>query len=196
MKLNFDENGLVPLIVQDAESKQVLSLFYASPASLQKMKKTGFVWRYSRSQQKIMKKGATSGNVQRIAAILPDCDSDTLLVLVKQSGKGACHTGAWSCFGEEKARNWGVLDELGNVLAERKRKPRTGSYTSELFAQPTKIGEKLKGEAAELEEAMLGKPDSEVVWEAADLLFFTLVALQQRGIDVERVLQELKRRRK
>ena len=187
---------LMPLIVQDNETKQVLSLFYCNKEAISRMKKTGFVWRYSRRYGKVMKKGATSGNFQKIADLKYDCDNDALLARVEQMGDGACHTGKWSCFDKEKERSWGVLEELIAVIEDRKKNPKKKSYVSSIIRKPDKIGDKLVEEAVELEEAIMEKPDKEVVWEAADLLFFTLVGLENRGIDLQKVLEELKRRRK
>ena len=196
MKLKFDDKGLLPLIVQDAASGQVLSLFYANQQAVGKMKKTGFVWRYSRSQRKLVQKGATSGSVQQVVRLLEDCDGDALLVQVRQQGKGACHAGGWSCFEQTKSRSWKLLDELCEVIAQRKLSPKRGSYVSKIVGDRAEIGFKLEEEAGELKEALLEKNDKEVVWEAADLLFFTLVALENRAIDAQRMLQELERRRK
>jgi len=186
---------LLPLIVQDAKSKQVLSLFYANAESLRLMRKTGFVWRYSRRQEKQLMKGATSGNVQQLVSLAWDCDRDALLAVVKQVGNGACHLRRWSCFGKERQRCWGVLDELCEVIKERKKKPTANSYVASIVGSREKIGEKLAEEASELAEALSKKPGKEVVWEAADLLFFTLVALENRGVEVQEVLRELMRRR-
>jgi len=187
---------LMPLIVQDYETKQVLSLFYCNKEAISRMKKTGFVWRYSRRYGKVMKKGATSGNFQKIVDLKYDCDKDALLTRVKQEGDGACHTGKWSCFEKEKERSWGVLEELIAVIEDRKKNPKKKSYVSSIINKPEEIGDKLIEEAGELEEALLEKPDKEVVWEAADLLFFTLVGLSNRGINIQEVLNELNRRRK
>jgi phosphoribosyl-ATP pyrophosphohydrolase/phosphoribosyl-AMP cyclohydrolase len=187
---------LIPLIVQDASTKQVLSLFYCNEESVRLMAQTGFVWRYSRSKGMQMRKGDTSGNLQKVRELLYDCDNDAVLAIVDQQGEGACHTGTWSCFTARKMRPWGVLDELCGVIAKRKSEPKAGAYTSQLVQSPRQLAEKLTEEAGELGEALLEKPDAEVVWEAADLLYFTLVALENRGIDAEKVLEELKRRRK
>lgn len=187
---------LLPLIVQDEETKQVLSLFYCNEESIKLMKETGYVWRYSRQYGKQMKKGATSGNTQKIISLEYDCDKDALLAIVRQEGKNACHTDKWSCFSEKKNRSWGAIEELINVIKQRKKNGGKESYVASIVNSQNKIGEKLREEAAELAEAIGEKEDSEVIWEAGDLLFFTLVALENRNIDVEKVIQELKRRRK
>jgi len=187
---------LLPLIVQDEETKQVVSLFYCNKESIALMKKTGYIWRYSRKYKTQMKKGATSGNTQKMIRLQYDCDKDALLAIVTQEGKNACHTGKWSCFSAKKNRSLGFLDDLISVIKQRRRGKTKGSYVASIVNSPKKIGEKLTEEAAELAEAISKKEKSEVVWEAADLLFFTLVALANRGVDVEKVIQELKRRRK
>ncbi|MBM3229170.1 phosphoribosyl-ATP diphosphatase [Candidatus Parvarchaeota archaeon] len=189
-------SSLMPLIVQDRQTKQVLSLVWANKEAVAKIKETGFLWRYSRQFGKVMRKGETSGNVQAVKMLLEDCDSDALLAVVDQMGNCACHKGGWTCFEAKKGREWGFFDELIGVIRERKEKPIAGSYTSKLLADKKEIGNKLREEAAELEEAVLVKEDREVAWEAADLLYFTLVALESRGIDIQKVIEELKRRKK
>lgn len=191
MKIKFNSDGLIPLIIQDADSGTVLSLFYANQEAIKKMEETGYVWRYSRSKQKLMKKGEESGNVQKVVSITEDCDSDALLVKVKPAGP-ACHTGKYSCFKEEKP----VLNELLEVLKDRKKNPKQGSYTSKLIKDQKGIIAKLREECEEFIEAGEKKEDKEVVWEAADLLFFMLVYLENRNVEFADVLKELKRRRK
>ncbi len=191
-----DELKLIPLIVQDAATKQVLSLVYANSESIELMKKTGFVHRYSRQARAQMRKGETSGNFQKIISLDEDCDGDALLAVVNQEGSGACHAGGWSCFSTDRQVSYGVLDELIRTINERKTKPSENSFVSSIISDKEKIGGKLREEANELSEALSKKNDSEVVWEVADLLFFTLVALENRGISFERVLDELNRRRK
>lgn len=189
MEIKFDEKGLVPLIVQDSESGAVLSLFYANSEAVGKMKEEGYVWRYSRKLGRVIKKGEESGNFQRVVSVSPDCDSDALLVKVVPEGP-ACHTGEYSCFGEEKP----VLCELVEVIAERKKNPvEGGSYVSGLVKERGKIVEKLEEELEELIEA---EKENEIAWEAADLLFFMLVYLENRGVSFSSVLSELKRRRR
>ncbi len=188
MKLKFDSNGLIPMIVQDAESGVVLSLFYANEDAVKKTNETGYLWRYSRSKKKLMRKGEESGNYMKIVSLSPDCDSDALLIKVKPEGS-ACHTGSYSCFGEVK----GILNALLEVIRDRKINPTQSSYTSSIVNDRSKIIAKLREECEELIEAE--KP-SDIKWEAADLLFFMLVYLENRGILFEDVLAELKRRRK
>lgn len=185
--MKFDKSGLVPMIIQDANSGAVLSLFYCNEESLKKMKETGFVWRYSRSKKKLMKKGMSSGNLMKVVSISEDCDSDALLVKVKPFGP-ACHAGDYSCFGEEK----NILTELIDVISERKRNPKKDSYTSQIVKNKMKIIEKLREELEELIEA---KRKKDIKWEAADLLYFLLVYLENRSVGFSDVLEELRRRR-
>ena len=195
--IDTERQKLLPLIVQDKETKQVLSLVYANEEAVKKIKETGFLWRYSRQFGKVMKKGETSGNVQKVERMLFDCDNDALLAIVEQAGSGACHKqDYWSCFEIDKAREWGFLDQLVEVIRQRKENPSKDSYTSRILSDKKEIGSKLREEVSELEEAILEKNDGEVVWEAEDVLFFTLVALESRGVDVQKVIEELKRRRK
>lgn len=190
------EKSLIPLIVQDLETKQVLCLFYCNEDSIRLMRETGFVWRFSRRTGKQVKKGETSGNLQKLVKLTYDCDSDALLAVVKQQGSGACHLNRWSCFSKSRLRSWNVLDELCTVIGRRRKSPREGSFVASIINKPRALGKKLLEEAKELEEALLKKPDEEVVWEAADLIFFTLLTLENRRIDIEEVLRELRRRRK
>ncbi|MFH1200443.1 MAG: phosphoribosyl-ATP diphosphatase [Candidatus Micrarchaeota archaeon] len=193
MKNDEKVRELLPGIVQDAESGEVLSLFYFDRAALAKTLRTGRVWRYSRSQGKVMQKGATSGNTQCVESAAWDCDCDALLLNVRQAGAGACHFGKKSCFTPSKAQ---VLDEVYSVALGRKKKPRPGSYTSRIVRSRPAITTKLEEEMAEFVEAFNKKPRGEVVWEAADVLYFMLVALANRGIPVEKVFSELLRRRR
>ncbi|MBS3068541.1 bifunctional phosphoribosyl-AMP cyclohydrolase/phosphoribosyl-ATP diphosphatase HisIE [Candidatus Micrarchaeota archaeon] len=186
--MKFDKDGVIPMIVQDADSLAVLSLFYGNKESIEKMKKTGFVWRYSRSKNKLMKKGAISGNTMKVISVSEDCDSDALLVKVKPLGS-ACHTNSYSCFKEEK----NILSELIEVISERKKYPKGNSYTSKIVNDRNAIIAKLREELEELIEA---KKKSDIKWEAADLLYFILVYLENRNINFSEVLNELKRRRK
>ncbi len=201
INLGKEGKGIVPLIIQDSGTKQVLSLVWANKESVEKTLKTGYVWRYSRAAGKVVKKGATSGNTQKVISIQPDCDSDALLVVVNQKGEAACHKETWSCFSSAtgnyaKMRKWGFLDTLIEIIRDRIAKPAKGSYVSAIIKKPSRICAKLEEEAAELAEAVLKKNDKEVIWEAADLLFFTLVALEIRGIDTAKVIAELESRSK
>ena len=188
MKLKFDEKGLVPMIIQDAITGSVLSLFYANTEALEKIQETSYLWRYSRSKKKLMKKGESSGNFMKIVSIKEDCDSDALLLKVRPEGP-ACHSGEYSCFGEEKE----ILYELLDIIKNRKQNPNKNSYTSKIVTDKSEVIAKLREECEELIEAE--KP-TDIKWEAADLLYFMLVYLENRGVAFEDVLAELKRRRR
>ncbi len=189
------EKPLIAMIVQDARTQQVLSLVWANDESLEKMKETGEVWRYSRSHARVMKKGGQSGNTQRVVSTAWDCDQDALLVKVIPAGP-ACHTGAYSCFNEPKGREWAALDDLAAVIRKRKNNPTEESYTSKLVNDANAIGEKLREEADELAQGIVKKDKGNVAWEAADVLYFTFLALENAGVDMQAALTELAKRRK
>ena len=190
VKLKYDKNGLVPMIIQNAESGTVLSLFYASREAIKNTQQTGYLWRYSRTNKKLMKKGTTSGNYMRVVAISMDCDNDALLVKVKPLGP-ACHTGQTSCFKDNGYTN--ILRELTSIIADRKKNPKKDSYTSKIVKNREIIVEKLR---EELEELIDAKRKKDIKWEAADLLYFLLVYLENQNVSWSEVLKELKRRRK
>ncbi len=187
-RIKYGKDGLVPVIVQDAKTNVVLSLFYANSEALGKMEEEKYVWRYSRKLGRLIKKGEMSGNFQKIVEIREDCDSDALLVRVEPMGP-ACHTGEYSCFGGEMP----LLNELIEVIADRKKNPKKGSYVSGIVGKKEKVVEKLREELDELIEA---ETDAEIRWEAADLFFFMLVYLENRGVSFSSVLEELRGRRK
>lgn len=194
-KIKFGKDKLVPMIVQEANSGVVLCLFYANWDSIRKTQETGMLWRFSRSNNRVMMKGETSGNTLRVISIKPDCDSDALLVKVKASGP-VCHTGSSSCFGNWKPERRGtcdILDELSLVIADRKRNPSTQSYTSKIVIDRNTIEEKLN---EELKELLTAESRNDIAWEAADLLYFLLVYLENRGVSLNDVIAELSRRRK
>jgi len=259
-KLKYDQNGLIPAIVQDAVTGKVLMLAYMNRESLRKTLLTGKTCFYSRSRKKLWVKGETSGNIQKVKQILIDCDNDTLLVQVEQTGvachtgsyscfysrsrkklwvkgetsgniqkvkqilidcdndtllvqveqKGvACHTGSYSCFyrdidGKELSFQTGqstdylnILDELTEVFQDRKTNPKKGSYVCHLLASPgEKMPKKIAEEAAEVLIALKDKDREQIIYETADLLFHTLVALSYFDIPYQEILKELKSRRK
>ncbi|MBU0532764.1 phosphoribosyl-ATP diphosphatase [Candidatus Micrarchaeota archaeon] len=187
MKINFDRDNLIPMIIQDSDSGLVLSLFYTNAKAIAKMQDDGYVWRYSRKLKRVIKKGETSKNYQKVVSIENDCDSDALLVKVRPEGP-ACHTGQYSCFGNTKP----FIKQLTDVISDRRRNPKKTSYVSSIVFKKEKIISKLREELKELIEADKKK---EIIWEAADLFFFLLVYLENRDIKFIQVLDELKRRR-
>jgi len=205
-EIKYNESGLVPVIVQDAENGQVLMFAYANKESLRKTMETGRTHFWSRSRQKQWKKGEESGNVQEVADIYLDCDNDTVLVLVRQTGV-ACHTGRRNCFftsaegGEKSSPSFGsenrdrTLDEVFGVIEDRKRNPREGSYVSGLFEKG--IDQILKKIGEEAGETIIGAKNGgrdEIVYETADLWFHSLIALSYFGITPEDIYRELGRR--
>ncbi|AMQ21677.1 MULTISPECIES: bifunctional phosphoribosyl-AMP cyclohydrolase/phosphoribosyl-ATP diphosphatase HisIE [Geobacillus] len=198
----FDEKGLVPAIVQDAQSKEVLTLAYMNKESLEKTLETGETWFYSRSRQELWHKGATSGNVQRVVDIRYDCDADALLVLVEPAGP-ACHTGSYSCFSRSldgaartpAADRFAILNELEQIIAKRDAERPEGSYTTYLFEKGVdKILKKVGEEAAEVIIAAKNQNHEELKWEAADLLYHLLVLLREQKLPLDAVLATLAER--
>ena len=189
----FDERGLVPCIVQDWHTGEVLTLAYMNAESLALTRSTGEVHFYSRSRQELWHKGATSGNTMAVRAIRYDCDGDTLLALVEPAGP-ACHTGARTCFhtGDmEPQAPAEVLSRLERTIADRARARPEGSYTTTLLDDPTLAGAKVQEEAEEVVRAVREESDDRVAEEAADVLYHLLVLLRGRDLglaDAQRVL--------
>jgi len=201
-QLKFNEQGLLPAIIQDINSGQVLMLAYMNQEALEKTLQTGFTWFYSRSRQKLWFKGETSGHQQRVAAIYYDCDQDTLLVQVHQKGV-ACHLGTFSCFSEPLQKNEKLVPPIGTVLADlekiilgRQQVLPENSYTTYLFTEGLdKILKKIGEEAAEVIIAAKGGQKNEVIYETADLLYHLLVLLVQQGISLREIAAELEKRK-
>lgn len=223
-ELQYDERGLIPAVIQDAATGDVLMVGYMNEASLAKTLETGLTWFYSRSRQKLWQKGERSGHIQRVHEVLIDCDQDTLLIRVEQVGPGACHTGYRTCFhahvvddaGEFERRGEAtvaaksfdpqevysdqqsarILEDLFHVIKERQANPKEGSYTTYLFNEGiNKILKKVGEESAEVIIAAKDPEDVPLVSEAADLLYHLLVLFAERGIEPGDVLKELSRRR-
>lgn len=199
--IKFDDKGLVPAIVQDSTSGQVLMLAYMNKESYKKTIETGYTWYYSRSRQELWNKGATSGNTQKVKALSYDCDGDTVLVKVEQSGP-ACHTGEKTCFFNKVTKNndmsmGEVLSSLEELLKDRKNNPVEGSYTTYLYEKGVdKILKKVGEEAAEVIIAAKNPDKSELVYEASDLMYHLMVLLSDQGVDVDQIKDELIKRMK
>lgn len=205
-KIHFDEKGLVPAIVQDVVTGTVLMLAYMNRESLAKTIETGTTWFYSRSRQELWNKGATSGHVQQVRDMYYDCDGDTLLVKVEQTGE-ACHEGTFSCFSRKfgdtestvtsrPAAPESILHGLYEVIEDRRQNPKEGSYTHLLFEKgQDKILKKVGEESAETIIASKNNSRGEVIYEMADLWYHCLVLLAWHGFDLEELLNELSKRR-
>ena len=194
-ELAFGPDGLLPVVVQERRSGDVLMVAWADAEALRLTAETGEAHFWSRSRQRLWRKGESSGHVLRVRAARTDCDRDTLLLVVEPAGP-ACHTGARTCFGDTPASAAGVLAEVERVIAERQRTLPEGSYTTKLLSRGLDASLKKVGEeATEVILAAKGESDERLAEEAADLLFHLLVALRQRGVSGEQVLDVLSRRR-
>ncbi|MCP9489031.1 MAG: bifunctional phosphoribosyl-AMP cyclohydrolase/phosphoribosyl-ATP diphosphatase HisIE [Solirubrobacteraceae bacterium MAG38_C4-C5] len=182
MEIRFDSQGLVPVIVQDWASGEVLTLAYSNAEAVERTRATGELHLYSRSRQELWHKGATSGNTQTVRALRLDCDRDALLALVEPAGP-ACHTGARTCFhnGElERPAPHEALPALERTLRARQAQRPEGSYTLDLLDDPELTGAKVEEEAEEVARAAREESDERVDEEAADLLYHLLVLLRGR----------------
>jgi phosphoribosyl-AMP cyclohydrolase / phosphoribosyl-ATP pyrophosphohydrolase len=192
-EVRFDERGLVPCVIQDWASGEVLTLAYMNAQALERTRATGELHLWSRSRQELWHKGATSGNTQAVRALRVDCDADAVLALVEPAGP-ACHTGERTCFhaGQlEPPALHEALPGLERTLADRAARPAAGSYTAALLADPPHIGEKVREEAEEVARAAREESDERVAEEAADVLYHLAVLLRSRGLaltDAEEVL--------
>jgi len=195
-EVKFDERGLIPAIVQHATTREVLTLAYMNKESLARTIETQQTWFWSRSRQELWHKGETSGNTQRVVSVTLDCDRDAIVVLVDPAGP-ACHTGARSCFDIDPSHDLGsVLDQLYRLIQSRERERPDGSYTTYLFeAGIDKILKKLGEESAETIIAAKNEDRERLVSEVSDLLYHLLVLLVARGVSLEEIGKELRRRR-
>ena len=202
--IKLDDKGLVPAIVQDADTGRVLTLAYMNQESLERTRASGQVWFYSRSRQELWHKGETSGNYLNVRSISVDCDGDALLIAAEPTGP-ACHTGEMSCFFEElpdetpefERPPGDMMAELFQLIEQRKRDKPKGSYVSKLLKKgPRKIGKKVVEEAGEAVIAALDEGRERTVSEVADLWFHTLVLLASVDATPEQVFEELRGRQK
>lgn len=199
-KVKFDERGLVPAIVQDARTGEVLTLAYMNRESLARTLETGQTWFWARSRKTLWHKGETSGNTQDVVSLAHDCDNDAIVVLVNPAGP-ACHTGARSCFDLTEAAGHndlnGLLGELYELIEQRERERPEGSYTTYLFDKGLdKILKKVGEESAETIIAAKNDDPKLFAGEVADLIYHLLVLLVARGVSLDDVREELAQRRK
>jgi phosphoribosyl-ATP pyrophosphohydrolase/phosphoribosyl-AMP cyclohydrolase len=195
-RVKFDERGLVPAIVQDARTREVLTLAYMNRQSLARTIETGQTWFWARSRNRLWHKGETSGNTQDVVGLAHDCDNDAIVVLVKPAGP-ACHTGARSCFDLQDTDLDGTLSRLYGLIQGRERERPEGSYTTYLFEQGLdKILKKVGEESAETILAAKNDDRTLFVGEVADLIYHLLVLLVARGVSLDDVRDELAQRRK
>jgi len=196
-ELKFDDYGLIPAIVQDARTREVLTLAYMNRESLTRTLETKETWFWSRSRNELWHKGETSGNTQHVVGLVADCDGDAIVVLVNPAGP-ACHTGARSCFGLDQHEDLGdVLVQLFELILDRQRERPEGSYTTYLFDKGIdKILKKVGEESAETIIAAKNDDAKPLVAEVSDLIYHLLVLLVARGVSLDEVRDELARRRK
>ncbi|MGD0057301.1 MAG: bifunctional phosphoribosyl-AMP cyclohydrolase/phosphoribosyl-ATP diphosphatase HisIE [Methanomassiliicoccales archaeon] len=199
LPFKLDKDGLIPVIVQDARTNEVLMMAYANEEAYNKMLETGKTHFWSRSRQKLWMKGESSGDVQDIVSIQLDCDSDALLVRVKQTGN-ACHLDRPSCFEEilygDIAGTAAIIPELRRVIEDRKKHPTEGSYTYILFQDEDKLLKKVVEEAAEVVISAKGEDRKAQTWEVADLMYHLMVLMEHLELQPEEVFRQLSERRK
>jgi phosphoribosyl-ATP pyrophosphohydrolase/phosphoribosyl-AMP cyclohydrolase len=203
--LNYNDQGLIAVIAQDAETGEVRMMAYADKTAIERTLSTGLAHFYSRSRQQLWKKGESSGNTLRVRNVWVDCDGDTLIYMVDPAGP-SCHTGAQTCFFRRLDADGDLLEagsdsaaptllRLERTLQARKTSDAGKSYTKSLLdAGPTKIDSKLREEAAELGQALIGESDDRVASEAGDVIYHLLVGLVLREVSLRDLFSELSKR--
>lgn len=196
MKPDFQKQALIPVIVQDYQTKQVLMMAYTNEEAYQKMIESGETWFWSRSRQKLWHKGEESGHFQKVKGMRLDCDQDTLLVFVEQTGN-ACHTGAYSCFYDEVIPfdDSDIFADLEKQIADRKAHPVEKSYTNYLLDQGVdKVLKKVSEEASEVIIASKNLDKTELLGEIDDLLYHLFVLMNQTDLSLEEVRKKARER--
>ena len=196
-ELRYDSQGLIPVVVQDSTTNEVLMVAWSNAEAVELMKSTGYTHFWSRSRQKLWKKGEESGHVQRIVSMQTDCDCDTLLVRVEQEGV-ACHTGTPSCFNDviygSLDSTMAIIPELKRTIHDRNVNPDEGSYTCKLFRNETKMCKKVVEEATEYVLAIKDGDLDEEAGELADLIYHAMVAAEKSGLPMSKVYEKLAER--
>lgn len=206
VELNWGKHPLIPVIAQDEQSSEVLMLAYMDKEAYELTLSTGYAHYFSRSKQRIWKKGESSNHTQEVKDILIDCDGDTIVLKIHQNGV-ACHTGAKSCFFTSVTKDktlynsevdtsmiYGVVDTLYHTILSRKHDNSTNSWTNKLLNDKNLLLSKIREEADELAVAIDEEEDKQVIYEASDLLYHALVGLAYRDVSPDRIKQELARR--
>jgi phosphoribosyl-ATP pyrophosphohydrolase/phosphoribosyl-AMP cyclohydrolase len=199
--LSYDQNGLIPAIIQDFYTGKILMLAYMNRESLAKTLETKTTWYYSRSRRKLWNKGETSGHFQYVKRITLDCDRDALLVEVEQKGV-ACHTGEYSCFHHEvfssedaAFHHRDIVSEVYQLIADRKERPKVGSYTNYLFSKGLdKILKKIGEESSEVIIGAKNPGKEELTYELCDLIYHAIVLMVEKGVTIDDLRKELTRR--
>jgi phosphoribosyl-ATP pyrophosphohydrolase/phosphoribosyl-AMP cyclohydrolase len=197
MKLDFEKmGGLIPAIVQDENTSKVLMLGYMNEEAFNLTKTTERVTFYSRSRQTLWTKGETSGNYLKLVSMLVDCDNDTLLIKAIPAGP-VCHTGADTCFGEKNVEDILFLKYLQNFIERRRQEMPEGSYTTSLFLKGVnRMAQKVGEEAVETVIEATNGTEEGFIYEASDLIYHLVVLLTSKGLRMEDLMRELKRRHK
>lgn len=193
-RIKYNEQGLVPAILQEQRTGKVLMMAWMNREALDKTIETQEAWFWSRSRRELWHKGGTSGNVQRVLSIGLDCDGDTLLVMVDPQGP-ACHTGSWSCFENSDAMAPQILEQLYERILDRQKTMPEGAYTTYLFTKGVdKILKKVGEETSEVIIAAKNRDPKELVAETADLVYHMMVLLAEQGVTLGDVAEELNNR--
>lgn len=187
-------NGLLPVIVQDADTQVVLMLGYMNQEALDQTLQTKQVTFFSRSKNALWQKGATSGNTLELVDILADCDQDTILVKANPRGP-TCHTGSMTCFGDFKTTDWNFIQTLETIISQRERLRPENSYVAKLYQSGLKrIAQKVGEEGVEVALAAVAENTEELCSEVADLLFHVLILLQSKNLSLSNIIEVLRRR--
>jgi len=195
--INWEKgNGLIPAIIQNAKTEQVLMLGYMNAESLAKTRKTGLVTFYSRSRNVLWTKGETSGNTLKLVSAVLDCDQDTVLIRAIPTGP-TCHEGTISCFGDKGPQGLGFLSLLERLIEDRKTASPDSSYTAKLLQGPVhKAAQKVGEEGVETALAAIAETDDGLVYESADLIYHLMVLLAAKDMKFADVIKELRKRHK